>query len=145
MLYCVLMPHFCTYTEYLFAHDQSRMRKVQTGERIMRISLSALLDIQFLLTLFLTLTPFRLECGMDRILVQELTKRINNEIMKNINKIYAKACVSYCSATQVCRLPKFVTCLENGKGQMILILKQMEQVLITVICKSTMKDGSQRF
>ena len=43
MLYCVLMPHFCTYTEYLFAHDQSRMRKMQSGERIMRISLSALL------------------------------------------------------------------------------------------------------
>ena len=42
MLYCVLMPHFRTYTEYLFAHDQSRMRKMQSGERIMRISLSAL-------------------------------------------------------------------------------------------------------
>ena len=42
MLYCVLMLHFCTYTEYLFAHDQSRMRKMQSGERIMRISLSAL-------------------------------------------------------------------------------------------------------
>ena len=43
MLYCVLMPHFCTYTEYLFAHDQSRMRKMQSGEQIMRISLSALM------------------------------------------------------------------------------------------------------
>ena len=39
------MPHFYTYTEYLFAHDQSRMRKMQSGERIMRISLSALLYI----------------------------------------------------------------------------------------------------
>ena len=37
------MPNFCTYTEYLFPHDQSRMRKMQSGERIMRISLSALL------------------------------------------------------------------------------------------------------
>ena len=45
MLYCILMPHFCTYTEYLFAHDQSRMRKMQSGERIMQISLSALLTI----------------------------------------------------------------------------------------------------
>ena len=44
MLYCVLMPHFCTYTEYLFAHDQSRMQKMHSGERIMRISLSALMD-----------------------------------------------------------------------------------------------------
>ena len=43
MLYCVLMPHFCTYTEYLSAHYQSRMRKMQSGERIIRISLSALL------------------------------------------------------------------------------------------------------
>ena len=38
------MPNFCAYTEYLFPHYQSRMRKMQSGERIMRISLSALSD-----------------------------------------------------------------------------------------------------
>ena len=42
VLFCVLMPNYYTYTEYLFAHDKSRIRKMQSGERIMRISLSAL-------------------------------------------------------------------------------------------------------
>ena len=44
VLFCVLMPNYYTYTEYLFAHDESRIRKMQSGERIMRISLSALED-----------------------------------------------------------------------------------------------------
>ena len=42
VLFCVLMPNYYTYTKYLFAHDESRIRKMQSGERIMRISLSAL-------------------------------------------------------------------------------------------------------
>ena len=42
VLFCVLMPNYYTYTEYLFAHDESRIWKMQSGERIMRISLSAL-------------------------------------------------------------------------------------------------------
>ena len=42
VVFCVLMPNYYTYTEYLFAHDESRIRKMQSGERIMQISLSAL-------------------------------------------------------------------------------------------------------
>ena len=36
------MPNFHIHTKYLFGYDESRMRKMQSGERIMRISLSAL-------------------------------------------------------------------------------------------------------
>ena len=35
-------PNFHIHTENLFAYDESRIRKMRTGERIMRISLSAL-------------------------------------------------------------------------------------------------------
>ena len=48
VLFCVLMPNYYTYTEYLFAHDESRIWKMQSGERIMRISLSALVVTQCL-------------------------------------------------------------------------------------------------
>ena len=54
VIFTYTKPNFHIHTEYLFAYDESRIRKMRTGKRIMRISLSALKIKRSMAVLFKT-------------------------------------------------------------------------------------------